>query len=84
MDLINPPDGRIRQLYINEFKSEYEAQSCQPQVTIAFVTLSHGLNANVLLRWICHVDPRSLSNQPNSVFDVFRVDEKLHLGFCFN
>jgi transposase len=41
----------------SEFKSEVIAQARQPHVSIASVALSHGLNANLLRKWIQYSDP---------------------------
>ena len=60
MDLTSPPKTRIRQKYSKEFKSEVVAQARQPHVSIASVALSHGLNANLLRRWIYDADPSYL------------------------
>ena len=73
MDLISPPKKRIRQKYSKEFKSEIVTQARQPHVSIASVALSHGLNANLLRRWIRDADPNyvkrgnSLSGSSGSV-----------------
>ena len=73
MDLTSPTVTRIRQKYSKEFKSEVVAQARQPHVSIASVALSHGLNANLLRRWIRDADPNyvkrgnSLSGSSGSV-----------------
>ena len=63
MDLIRPPETRIRQKYSNEFQSEVVAQARQPHVSIASVALSHGLNANLLRRWIYDADPSYIKRE---------------------
>ena len=60
MDLTSPTGTRIRQRYSKEFKSEVIAQARQPHVSIASVALSHGLNANLLRRWMYDADPSYL------------------------
>ena len=60
MDLTSPPKTRIRQQYSKEFKSEVVVQARQPHVSIASDALSHGLNANLLRRWIYDADPSYL------------------------
>ena len=73
MDLTSPTETRIRQRYSKDFKSEVVAQARQPHVSIASVALSHGLNANLLRRWIRDADPNyvkrgnSLSGSSGSV-----------------
>lgn len=57
MDHTSPPPVRTRQHYSREFKSRAVAEACQPHVSIASVALSHGLNANLLRRWIKDADP---------------------------
>jgi len=60
MDHSSPTETRIRQRYSKEFKSEVVAQARQPHVSIASVALSHGLNANLLRRWMYDTDPSYL------------------------
>ena len=60
MDRISPP-VRIKQQYSREFKSQVIAQARQPHVSIASVALSHGLNANLLRKWIKEADPNYVS-----------------------
>ena len=60
MDLTSPTGTRIRQRYSKEFKSEVIAQARQPNVSIASVALSYGLNANLLRRWMYDADPSYL------------------------
>lgn len=57
MDHTSPPSVRTRQHYSREFKSRVVAEARQPHVSIASVALSHGLNANLLRRWIQDADP---------------------------
>ena len=63
MDLTSPTGTRIRQRYSKEFKSEVIAQARQPHVSIASVALSHGLNANLLRRWMYDADPSYLKRE---------------------
>jgi transposase len=44
--------GRRRRRHSAEFKAEMVAACRQPGVSIASVALAHGLNANLLRRWI--------------------------------
>ncbi len=57
MDHTSPPPVRKRQHYSREFKSRVVVEARQPHVSIASVALSHGLNANLLRRWIQDDDP---------------------------
>ena len=57
MDFSGQPLGRTRQRYSIEFKAEVVAQARQPHVSIASVALAHGLNANLLRRWMHDADP---------------------------
>ena len=51
--------GRGRRRHSDEFKSEV-VQACRaPGVSIAAVSLSYGLNANMVRRWL--VEPRSVA-----------------------
>ncbi len=63
MDLPSPTQIRTRQHYSKEFKSEVVDQARQPHVSIASVALSHGLNANLLRRWIHDADPSYIKRQ---------------------
>ena len=64
MDFAGQPPGRTRHRYSSEFKAEVIAQARQPHVSIASVALAHGLNANLLRRWIHDVDPNYVKRQP--------------------
>lgn len=44
--------GRRRRRHSAEFKAEVIAACSQPGISIASVALAHGLNANLLRRWI--------------------------------
>lgn len=45
--------GRIRRRrHSEEFKAKVVSACCQPGVSIASVAMTHGLNANLLRRWI--------------------------------
>lgn len=48
---ISPSMARIRRQHAAEFKRELVAL-CQPGVSISAVALAHGVNANLLRRWI--------------------------------
>jgi transposase-like protein len=44
--------GRKRRRHSAEFKAQVVAASRQPGVSMAAVALAHGLNANLLRRWV--------------------------------
>ena len=44
--------ARPRRSYSKELKAQIVAQCCQPGVSVAGVALSHGINANLVRRWI--------------------------------
>ena len=46
------PAGRGRRRHSDEFKAQVVQACRQPGVSIASVALSHGLNANLLRRWM--------------------------------
>lgn len=43
---------RRRRSYTKQYKAELVAQCLQPHVSIASIALAHGLNANLLRRWV--------------------------------
>ena len=45
-------EGRRRRRYSEEFKAGVVAKCRQPGVSMAGVALAHGLNANLLRRWV--------------------------------
>lgn len=48
-----PADSRRRRrLHSDEFKSDAVAACMQPGVSMASVAMSHGINANLLRRWV--------------------------------
>ena len=66
MDHTSPSPVRTRQHYSREFKSRVVAEALQPHVSIASVALSHGLNANLLRRWIQDADPNYIGKHRQS------------------
>ena len=44
--------GRSRRKHSNEFKAQVVAACSQPGVSIAAVSMAHGVNANLARRWI--------------------------------
>ena len=57
MNQAAPVRLRTRQRYSKEFKNSVITEALQPHVSIAAVALSHGLNANLLRRWIQESTP---------------------------
>lgn len=43
---------RRRRRYTDEYKARLVAQCQQPHVSVAAIALSHGINANLLRKWI--------------------------------
>lgn len=43
---------RRRRLHSDEFKADAVAAASQPSVSLAAVALAHGVNANLLRRWV--------------------------------
>ena len=65
-----------RRRHTDEFKAAVVAECARPGVSIARVALSHGLNANLLRRWVVNgerVEPsvRTLA-QPASMIEMAR------------
>lgn len=61
-------DRRRRRRHSAEFKAEVIAACNQPGVSIASVALSHGLNANLLRRWIAeHERPEATPPQESTL-----------------
>jgi transposase len=50
---------RIRRRHSDEFKAKVVAACRRPGVSIASIALAHGLNANLLRRWIVERERRS-------------------------
>lgn len=70
MDPSSPPPVMTRQKYSREFKSMVVAQARHPHVSIAAVALSHGLNANLLRKWIKIADPNYVSKRESTFTSV--------------
>ncbi len=45
--------GRRRRRHSDEFKAQAVAACRQPGVSMAAVAMAHGINANLLRRWVC-------------------------------
>ena len=52
----NTPVGRARRTYTPSFKAELVEQCRHVGVSLAAVAISHGMNPNVLRRWIKEAD----------------------------
>ncbi|MCY0389998.1 transposase, partial [Robbsia sp. Bb-Pol-6] len=50
------PRGRTRRTYSASFRAELIEQCRQPGVSCSAVAVSHGMNPNVLRRWIKEID----------------------------
>jgi len=54
-------DGRRRRRrHSEEFKAQVIAECARPGVSIAAIALHHGLNANLLRRWVAQADGSSV------------------------
>ena len=49
-DSLNP--GRRRRTYTRQFKAQMVAQCLQDEVSLASLAVEHGMNPNVLHRWV--------------------------------
>lgn len=56
--LLNP--GRTRRRYTNEFKADLVAQCRGLGVSMARVAMAHGINANLLRRWVVEANDQAL------------------------
>lgn len=54
--------GRRRRKHSDEFKAQVAAACSQPGVSIAAVSMAHGVNANLARRWI--IDAREPVREP--------------------
>lgn len=60
---LNQPAGgrRRRRLHSDEFKADAVAACMQPGVSMASVAMSHGINANLLRRWVKAAEVRPVA-----------------------
>jgi len=56
--------GRKRRRHSAEFKAKVVAACRQPGVSMAAVALAHGLNANLLRRWVVEAEQRPQPRLP--------------------
>lgn len=47
-----PQTGKTRRTYAREFKSEVIAQCLVPGASVSAIALGHGVNANVIRKWL--------------------------------
>ena len=47
-----PQMGKTRRTYAREFKSEVIAQCLVPGASVSAIALGHGINANVIRKWL--------------------------------
>ena len=68
MDEIGPPKPvRHRRRHSAEFKARVVAACQEPGVSVARVALEHGLNDNMVRRWIKVASPGSVTTRPDFV-----------------
>ena len=58
------PAGRRRRLHSAEFKAKVVEACTRPGVSMAAVALAHGLNANLLRRWVVEKKSMDLTPRP--------------------
>ena len=54
--IVEPPGRRTHRRHSADFKAQVVRACRQPGVSIASVALAHGLNANMLRRWVVEVE----------------------------
>ena len=59
-----------RRVYSPELKSQVTQECCQPAASIAGVALSHGINANIVHRWLRESVRSALVTQPQAFVPV--------------
>ena len=64
------PEVPKRRLYSPEFKLQVVGQCRQPGASIAAVALGHGVNANIVHRWLREHSQGSLAVQPLAFMPV--------------
>ena len=62
------PAGRRRRHHSAEFKAKVVEECARPGVSMAAVALAHGLNANLLRRWV--VEKKSIGLTPASAMSA--------------
>jgi len=66
------PIKHTRRAYSTAIKAEKVVASQQPGVSVAGLALAHGLNTNLLRRWIRQYEHASSSNYTNRVKAISR------------
>jgi len=71
----SPSINRIRRQHAPEFKRELVAL-CQPGISVSAIALAHGVNANLLRRWINQFrsEPSSCTNLEPARLVAVQVD----------
>ena len=65
-----------RRFYSPEFKTQVRQECCQSGASVAGVALSHGINANILHRWLREPTPSALVSQSQAnAFVPVTLDE---------
>lgn len=54
--------GRRRRTHSDEFKADAVAACAQPGISMAAVAMAHGINANLLRRWVQEAEAKPGSN----------------------
>jgi transposase len=64
---------RRRRLHSDEFKADAVAAACVPGVSMASVALTHGINANLLRRWVREAEgvPTGVPAKPATAAPAF-------------
>lgn len=55
-----PGATRLRRTYARQFKSEVIAQCLVPGASVSAIALSHGINANVIRKWLPRNEPATM------------------------
>lgn len=66
------PVGRARRTYSASFRAELVEQCRQLGVSCSAVAISHGMNPNVLRRWIKEADPANAVSTPTPCADALK------------
>jgi transposase len=70
----NPPKGRPRRTYSPAFRAERVAQCQQIGVSCSAVAISHGMNPNVLRRWIKEAQTGFAAKPPKAIMLDVQTD----------
>ena len=81
-------DGRQRRRrHSDEFKSQVVAECSRPGVSIAAVALHHGLNANLLRRWVTQAgsgadEPLRAAHAALEAFVPVAIENRAEVAVC--